>query len=188
MNRFGGLPAPLAALATLGFCALLALFPALVGWAQGRLPNVASRPLAIPALWVLLEWLRGWFLTGFPWLGLGYAALDTPLEGYAPVGGVLLVTLAATAAAVLLQRVAAGERRWTSAALFAALGLGGAALQAVPWTTPAARTLSVSLLQGNIEQSLKFDPARFDKILDTYGHLAANSDARLIVLPETAVP
>jgi apolipoprotein N-acyltransferase len=188
MSRFGGLPAPLAALATLGFCALLALFPALVGWAQGRLPNVASRPLAIPALWVLLEWLRGWFLTGFPWLGLGYAALDTPLEGYAPVGGVLLVTLAATAAAVLLQRVAAGERRWTSAALFAALGLGGAALQAVPWTTPAARTLSVSLLQGNIEQSLKFDPARFDKILDTYGHLAANSDARLIVLPETAVP
>jgi apolipoprotein N-acyltransferase len=188
MSRFGGLPAPLAALATLGFCALLALFPALVGWAQGRLPNVASRPLAIPALWVLLEWLRGWFLTGFPWLGLGYAALDTPLEGYAPVGGVLLVTLAGTAAAVLLQRVAAGERRWTSAALFAALGLGGAALQAVPWTTPAARTLSVSLLQGNIEQSLKFDPARFDKILDTYGHLAANSDARLIVLPETAVP
>jgi apolipoprotein N-acyltransferase len=188
MSRFGGLPAPLAALATLGFCALLALFPALVGWAQGRLPNVASRPLAIPALWVLLEWLRGWFLTGFPWLGLGYAALDTPLEGYAPVGGVLLVTLAGTAAAVLLQRVAAGERRWTSAALFAALGLGGAALQAVPWTTPAARTVSVSLLQGNIEQSLKFDPARFDKILDTYGHLAANSDARLIVLPETAVP
>ena len=184
MNRFGGLPAPLAALATLGFCAMLALFPALVGWAQARL----RAPIAIPALWVLVEWLRGWFLTGFPWLGLGYAALDTPLEGYAPVGGVLLVTFAATSAALLLQRIAAGERRWVSAALFAAIGLGGAALQAVQWTTPAARTVSVSLLQGNIEQSLKFDPARFQNILDTYGHLAANSDARLIVLPETAVP
>jgi apolipoprotein N-acyltransferase len=188
MNRFGGLPAPLAALATLGFCALLALFPALVGWAQARLPNPSSRPLAIPALWVLVEWLRGWLLTGFPWLGLGYGALDTPLAGYAPVGGVLLVTLAATGAALFLRQVAAGERRWLSAALFGAIGIGGAALQAVQWTTPAARPVRVSLLQGNVEQSLKFDPARFGRILETYAGLAEESRARLIVLPETAVP
>jgi len=188
MNRFGGLPAPLAALATLGFCALLALFPALVGWAQARLPNPSSRPLAIPALWVLVEWLRSWFLTGFPWLGLGYGALDTPLEGYAPVGGVLLVTLTATGAALLLRQFAVGERRWLSAALFAAIGVVGAALQAVEWTKPKMTSVSVSLLQGNIEQSLKFDPARLGRILETYARLAEESRARLIVLPETAIP
>lgn len=184
MNRFGGLAAPLAGLATLGFCAVLALFPALVGWAQARL----RAPLAIPALWVIVEWLRGWVLTGFPWLSLGYAALDTPLAGYAPLGGVYLVSLAAASASLLLWLVAAGERRWLSAAAFAAIGIAGAALQAVEWTKPSARPLSVSLLQGNIEQSVKFDPARYPRILETYARLAEASPARLIVLPETAVP
>jgi apolipoprotein N-acyltransferase len=184
MNRFGGLAAPLAALATLGFCAFLALFPALTGWAQARL----HAPLAIPALWVLTEWLRGWLLTGFPWLSLGYSALDTPLAGYAPLGGVYLVSLASASAALLLWLIAAGERRWLTVPLFAALGLAGAALQAVHWTKPAAKPVSVALLQGNIEQSLKFDPARYDRILEVYGRLAQSSRARLIVLPETAVP
>ena len=184
MSRFGGLAAPLAAFATLGFCAGLALFPALTGWAQARL----RAPLAIPALWVLTEWLRGWLLTGFPWLALGYSALDTPLAGYAPLGGVYLVSLAAASAALLLWLIAAGERRWLSAALFAAIGLAGAALQAVQWTRPSASPVSVSLLQGNIEQSLKFDPARYDRILETYARLAESSRARLVVLPETAVP
>jgi len=184
MNRFGGLAAPLAAFATLGFCAFLALFPALTGWAQARL----RAPLAIPALWVLTEWLRGWLLTGFPWLSLGYSALDTPLAGYAPLGGVYLVSLAAIGAALLLWLIAAGERRWLTVPLFAALGLAGAALQALPWSKPAATPVTVSLLQGNIEQSLKFDPARYDRILETYLRLAESSRARLIVLPETAVP
>jgi apolipoprotein N-acyltransferase len=188
MNRFGGLAAPLAAAATLGFCAALALFPAAVGWAQARLPQPPTRPLAIPALWVIAEWLRGWLLTGFPWLALGYSALDTPLAGYAPLGGVHLVTLGAATSALLLQRIAAGERRWASAAAFLALGLGGAALQGVEWTRPAAKPVSVSLLQGNIAQSVKFDPARYERILETYARLAEASRARLVVLPETAVP
>src|SRR5262249_14701274 len=61
-------------------------------------------------------------------------------------------------------------------------------LQSVEWTRPNPRPVSVSLLQGNIEQSLKFDPNRYTRILDTYARLAEASRARLIVLPETAVP
>ncbi len=188
MNRFGGLPAPVAALATLGLCALLALFPALVGWAQARLPQSSGRPLAIPALWVLAEWLRAWFLTGFPWLALGYSALDTPLTGYAPLGGVHLVSLATATSAMLLWLIAAGERRWLCAAAFALIGVAGAGLQSVEWTKAKGAPVSVSLLQGNIEQSLKFDPARYERILEAYARLAEASRARLIVLPETAVP
>ncbi len=188
MSRFGGLAAPLAGIATLGFCGFLALFPAIAGWALARLPQSSGRPLAIPALWVITEWLRGWILTGFPWLSLGYSALDTPLAGYAPLGGTYLVSLAAASAALLLWLVAAGERRWLSAAAFAAICIIGAALQTVEWTKPAAKPVSVSLLQGNIEQSLKFDPARYPRILETYARLADASRARLIVLPETAVP
>ena len=188
MARFGGMPAPLAAIATLGFCAFLALFPAAAGWAQARLAPPALRPLAIPALWVLAEWLRGWALTGFPWLGMGYAGIGSPLAGFAPLGGVYLVSLALVASAVLLRQIAVGERRWAAAAVFAGLGIAGAALQRVEWTLPAARAVSVALLQGDVAQSLKFDPARYERTLQTYARLAEASRARLIVLPETAVP
>ena len=83
MHRFGAMAAALAAFATLGFCAFLALFPALVGALQARprVPAGARAALLIPAVWTLLEWLRGWILTGFPWLTAGYAAIDSPLAG-----------------------------------------------------------------------------------------------------------
>jgi len=184
LHRFGGMPAPLAALATLGFCAFLALFPALAGWAQAKL----RAPLAIPALWTLGEWLRGSILTGFPWLSAGYAAIDTPLAGYAPLGGVYLMSLAAMSAAGLLWLIAANRARWYAAAGFALIGIAGAALQHAEWTAPAGSPLSVGLLQGNVSQDLKFDPARYERTLHTYARLAEGSRARLIVLPETAVP
>ena len=188
LHRFGGMPAPLAALATFGFCAFLALFPALAGWAQARLAPAALRPLAIPAAWVLAEWLRGTILTGFPWLAVGAAAVDTPLAGYAPLGGMYLVSLLVMAAAVMLWMIAARRGRWAAAAGFAALGIAGAALQRVEWTQPSGPPVSVSLLQGNVPQGLKFDPARYERTLATYLRLAEGSRARLIVLPETAVP
>ena len=184
MHRFGAMPAPLAALATLGLCAFLALFPALAGWAQAKL----RAPGAIPALWVLFEWLRGWILTGFPWLPVGNAAIDSPLAGFAPLGGVYLVSLATMMSAGFLWLIAAGQSRWFAAAGFALIGISSAALSTVQWTTPSANPVSVSLLQGNVPQSLKFDPARYERILETYARLAEGSRAQLIVLPETAVP
>ena len=188
LSRFGGMPAPLAALATFLFCAFLALFPALAGWAQARLAPPAWRPLAAPALWVLAEWLRGWILTGFPWLSVGTAAIDTPLAGFAPLGGAYLVSLATMAAASLLWMIAAGRARWRAAAGFALLGAAGVALQTVPWTAPRGGPVGVSLVQGNVPQDLKFDPARYERTLATYGRLVEASQARLIVLPETALP
>jgi apolipoprotein N-acyltransferase len=188
LHRFGAMPAPVAAFATFGFCAFLALFPALAGWAQAKLPPSGLRMAAIPALWVLCEWLRGAILTGFPWLSVGVAAIDSPLAGYAPLGGTYLVSLLTVAAAGLLWMIAARRGRWLAAAGFAAIGIAGAALQGVQWTAPSGKPVSVSLLQGNVPQDLKFDPARYQRTLDTYGRLAEASRARLIVLPETALP
>ena len=65
--------------------------------------------LVLPAAWVLVEWWRGWFLTGFPWLSLGYSQTDTWLAGLAPVGGVPLVSLSLLAGAGALL-VLAQER------------------------------------------------------------------------------
>jgi apolipoprotein N-acyltransferase len=189
MHDIGGVPAPLAALATLVFCAFLALFPAAAGWLQARIPaNRAARTtLLMPASWVLFEWLRSWLLSGFPWLSAGYAAVGWPLQGYAPLGGVFLLSFLTLALAGTLWLAAVGRRiLWI--AVFAAVLAAGQALRAVEWSSPQGARLPVALLQGNIEQSLKFDPARYAQTLETYAKLAEQTRARLIVFPETAVP
>jgi apolipoprotein N-acyltransferase len=190
LYRFGGMPAPIAALATLGFCALLAVYPALAGWLQARimLSDPVRAALVIPAAWTLTEWLRGWLLTGFPWLDAGYAAVDTPFAGLAPVGGVYAMSFATVACAGLIWCVAFGRGRWVAAAALVALLAGGAALRGVAWTTPSGAPVSTALLQGNVPQELKFSAARYAQTLSTYAALAEQTRARLIVLPETALP
>lgn len=190
LHRFGGMPAPLAGVATLGFCATLALYPACAGWLQARAPGPpwVRAALVAPAAWTVMEWMRGWVLSGFPWLGMGYAAIDTPLAGYAPLGGVYLLSLATLACAGALWCLASGQRRAQAAVAAGLIIAGGAALQTVAWTTPLAVVTHVSLLQGNVAQDLKFDPARYARTLETYAGLAELSQARLIVMPETALP
>ena len=194
LNRFGAMPMPLAATATLAWCAFLALFPALAGWIQARVARDSAAPvvlravLLIPAAWTLIEWSLSWFLTGFPWLAFGYTAIDDVLSGFAPVGGVYAVTLAMTVAAGLVWCVALGQARWIAAGTLAVLLACGYGLRATAWTTPLGEPLRVALLQGNVPQEMKFDPQRYERTLETYASLAEDSDARLIVLPETAVP
>src|SRR5688572_16550860 len=90
LSQFGGMPAPLAGLGTFLFCVLLAAFTGGAGWLQARIPAApaARAMLLVPASWTLFEWLRGWVLTGFPWLSAGYAAVGWPLQGLAPLAGV----------------------------------------------------------------------------------------------------
>ncbi|GIT24042.1 MAG: hypothetical protein CM1200mP41_00860 [Gammaproteobacteria bacterium] len=72
------------------------------GWQ--RLPMGLRLIVLMPAMWVLMEWLRGWLLGGFPWMYLGYSQFDTPLGGFAPLGGVLGVSF--------LSAVTAGSVAW----------------------------------------------------------------------------
>jgi apolipoprotein N-acyltransferase len=190
LARFGGMPPLLAGIATLGFCAVLALYPACAGWLQARAPGPAwvRATLVAPAAWTLLEWMRGWVLTGFPWLALGYGAIDTPLAGYAPIGGVHLLTLATLACTGALWCFACGHGRAMAAVAIGLIVATGAALRTVAWTTPVRTGTHVALLQGNIPQDLKFDPARHARTLEIYARLADQTRAQLIVMPETAVP
>jgi len=204
LHDFGMMPLPLAVIATLGFCAILAFFPAAAGFAWGRLFGASGRAAAplicgFPALWTLAEWCRGWVFTGFPWLGMGYAHTDTLLAGYAPVGGVHAVSLSAAVCAGLLAYLAvthSNRRRLAAVAAIAAVLAAGAALRAREWTRPEGAPVSVALAQGNIPQSMKFDPAIYQATLATYQRLMESANtrsmevapARLVVLPETAIP
>ena len=208
LHDYGGMPMLLAVMAIGLFAALLALFPAIVGYAQARLRSRFGGHegidayivfmLLIPALWVLLEWLRGLLLTGFPWLTMGYTqASPSPMAGYAPVLGVygvsLFVTVSAGLLAYLWHDLQRNKSR-LSAAGKAALGIllilwvAGAMLRSVEWTQPEGEPLKVSLLQGNIEQGVKFEEDHLVATMETYRRLVQSSDARLIILPETALP
>ncbi len=197
LNVFGAMPAPLAAAVTLLFCAYLALHPAAAGYLSRRfaLPPALNWILFVPAAFTLLEWLRGWLWTGFPWLNPGYTQAPlSPLAGYAPVLGLHGVTLLLLASAGALCRawIAQPWRQWRSAwpwpAALLAVWLGGAVLKTVAWTEPTGSKVTVSLLQGNIAQDLKW---REDQLRDTllrYLDLVRGSDGRLVILPETALP
>ncbi len=225
LATYGGMPAPLAALATVMFCAFIALFPALAlaGGVRLAAPGWRRQALALPAAWVLGEWARGWAFTGFPWLALGYSqAPDSPLAGFAPVLGVygvgLLAALSAGLLALALPVLPGGNRpgsgghgsplpgpvgdaepnaagaeyvgklRLLARSALVALWLGGLALQQIDWTRPSAAPVSVALLQGNISQDMKFRPEKLEATLGHYARAVLASDARLIVLPETALP
>ncbi len=192
MHRFGGMAAPLAALATLAFCGYLAIYPALAGAAYARL-RCARACLDVPlaaAAWTLAEGVRGWLLTGFPWLSLGHSQVPpSPLAGYAPLVGSPGVSFAAmlVAGCMTVAWRAREQRIWAIGAI-ASIAALGAGFARVPWTRPAGAPVSVSLLQGNVEQSLKWEPGRLRESLDRYLELARAHPARLVVLPETAIP
>jgi len=196
LSTFGGMPAAAAGLATLVFCAYLALFPAATGFVCARLARPATgERLAIAAgMWTLMEWLRSWLFSGMPWLSVGYAQIASPLAGYAPLGGVFLVGLAATLTAALVAYAArpprAANRGSTLIALAALAGIwvAGAGLGAIEWSRPSGAPVTVSLVQGNIEQDIKFDPKFRDETLAVYAGLVDEARGRLTILPESALP
>lgn len=192
---YGGMPMWLAGLATFLFCAFLALFPATVGALQAgwRHTPALRTMLLLPLAWSVMEWTRGWIFTGFPWLVAGYSQVPNgPLAGYAPLVGVygisfLLALIAGLLAWGVTPRTSPASRVWAATAIVA-LGIGGQALRGIQWTTPDGAPTSVSLLQGNIPQDMKWQPDKTRATLDSYARMAAAAPARLIVLPETALP
>lgn len=198
IHEFGGMPMPLAVVATFLFCLVLSLFPAVAGLLQAGPGGLTRRRalLLIPALWVLMEWVRGWLFTGFPWLALGYSqAIASPLAGFAPVFGVYGVSLASAlcAGALALLADVRLRRRGRAGMVFPgviilALAVAGFVLKQVEWVRPLGAPVSVSLLQGNIPQEMKWREDKARSTLDTYMEMTLASSGRLIVLPETALP
>jgi apolipoprotein N-acyltransferase len=193
MHDYGEMPAALAAAAVVLFSLYLASYGALAALAWRALAGTSRSPwlraCVFASAWSLGEWLRGYVFTGFPWLACGYAQVDGPLAGWAPLVGVYGVgwTLACTAA-LTTEALCAPRRRLAPGAGAAAFVFAGLALSAVSWTAPVAGLLNVRLLQGNVAQSLKFEQAGVNASLDLYRRLITAAPADLVVTPETALP
>lgn len=194
LHHVGGMPAPLAAVALLGFCGYLSLYPAVAAWLIRRWATVGAWIFVTvaPALWVLFEWLKATVMTGFPWLNVGTAQVESPLlRGYAPVLGAYGLTygVALFAAAITIMLGASTQKlRLALVGLVFGVGLVGLALGERQWSQPIGPAVAVSLLQGNVEQVLKWREGEREKALENYLDLAQKHPATLIVLPETALP
>ncbi|MEO6696604.1 MAG: apolipoprotein N-acyltransferase, partial [Gammaproteobacteria bacterium] len=176
------------------FVALLSLFPALLGYTLVRFfarhTLTVKLLLIFPAAWVLFEWLRGWVLSGFPWLNLGYSQISAPLAGLAPILGVYGVswTVAVSAGLLLYTIGASNPYRWRALVLLVLLWGVSTLLTSIAWTQPHGKSLRVSLIQGNIPQEIKWQPEQRQRTLDLYADLTAQHwGDDLIIWPEAAI-
>lgn len=196
LHDYGDMPAWLAGTAVLAFSAYLAVFPALAcaawAWIATRRASWVDA-LMFAACWAATEWLRGTLFTGFPWIAVGYAYVDAPLAGFAPIGGMPLVDalaalLGACAATSVARHATTRAARAVSVAVIAIVLGAGAGLRTIAWTHPRGAPITVRLLQGNVAQDIKFRDDTLDQQLALYERLATAKPADLVVMPETAMP
>lgn len=194
IRGFGGAPVVLAVALIVVLVAVMAAYHGLLGWLAARfLPaRGAWRWYAgLPALWLLIEWWRGWFMTGFPWFSLGYSQTDTALAAYAPVLGVYGVSalLLLQSGALASLRYERGRARALAAVVVAGVWVGGWALARIDWTHAIGAPVSVAVVQGAIPPDEKWQVYNRDYTRELYRKLNDQAmGARLIIWPESAIP
>jgi len=204
IHDYGYTSMPLAVFLTALFVASMALFMAVPFGLYRRFVGPRYRVLTFAGAWVLMEWIRTWLFTGFPWLLLGSTQIDSPLAPWAPVVGVYGLSLVTALSGALA--VEALHRRWLALAPLAALWLVPLLLPS-QWTRPSGEPLTVSLLQGNLPQLIKWTPEGQRQAVNTYLGMTAELGARptsgddtgqsggsepqtpdLVIWPEAALP
>ena len=194
VHEIGHAPLPVAILLMLGLVAIMGAYSAALGWLVARYApreGPARWMLLVPAGWILVEWLRGWLLSGFPWLSLGYAHLDSPLRGYAALLGVYGVGLAAAVSAGAVLTLFLGNRasRVVAVSALAVIWGAGAGLTRVEWTEPRDSALSVALVQGAVPQTMKWEAGQRERTERLYlGLSRPHFGVDLVVWPEASIP
>jgi apolipoprotein N-acyltransferase len=192
LHGFGGAPLWLAFVLMFGLVSIMGLYHAGLGYAAARwLPadGTVRWLVALPAAWLLMEWWRGWFLSGFSWLSLGYSQTDTWLAGFAPLTGVYGISALLLVCAGAATALVCGTGRVRLVALAALLvpWAAGAALYRHSWTHPSGPPVSVAVVQGAIPQDEKWLASNHETTLRLYRTLTERVLGNaLIVWPESA--
>lgn len=201
VEHYGGLPFWLAGIIQLLLLAILGIYPALWSAGYAALVRTGRSGILAGALgWAGLEWVRGWLFSGFPWMDLGYGLSPWPWAiQIADLGGVGLAGLVVVLTNLGLAEFFGprGSARPIRALLLLAvtwalvLGYGGWRIGELSPVLEKAEKIRVRVVQGNIDQSRKWDRAFLEKTLETYGRFSRVEDGagpKLIIWPETAVP
>lgn len=201
VTAYGHLPWPVSVLLYLALCAYLALYPAVTLYLVRRGEERGISPLvSFPLLWVGFEYIRGFLLTGFPWAALGYSQYRMlPLIQSADLFGVYGISFLIALSNIVIYRIIRGAVvkdtiRYPVKSVLLLVVLLAASL-AYGWrqlnAADEGRPLKVALIQGNINQDIKWNPAFQETTVSIYERLskqACTSGADLVVWPESAAP
>ena len=167
------------------------VYTGLFTWIANRLNpfyGVFAKTLIFASLWVLLEWLKGSVLQGFPWMTVGYATADTDLVRIVPYFGVygasFLLMLVVVFFAIWLRHLRRLKAIFSAIAVFLLV-----ALLPQEFAQKTGEVVKVSLVQGNVQQKEKWAAWNFRPSLEKYRSLTEqiSSQTQLVVWPESAV-
>ena len=194
VHVYGNAALWIALLLMVALALLMATIVSIGGWLISRLSQGEPWLLLLvgPAAWVFAEWVRGWILTGFPWMALGYGQIDTLLAGWAPVLGVYGVSLMlvlSTSAILATLMASNGRERVMGLVALVLPWLVGGLLALVDWTEADGRPLKATILQAGVSQDKKWDRDQLRPIMEFY-HSATLSaaDSDIVLWPEVAIP
>jgi apolipoprotein N-acyltransferase len=168
------------------------LYPASTAYILGFIKQQESNCflLALPFTWTLGEWLRSWLLTGLPLYQLSHAFIDTPLSGFASIGGELTITLASATSITSLAGIFTSyklERKFLFATLIVAILATGWFLQKITWTQEY-KTITVRILHGTPNQQRKSKRYYAIDTIKEYLTRSKNFPLRqLVIWPESSV-
>lgn len=196
IDQFGGLPLFVSLGIMVLLCAYLALFPALAAYLTALFSKDKQLNLwLLPSFWLVSEYIRSVFLTGFPWLSLGYSQIDSPLSSFAPVIGEVGITAIVIFINIALVKVASAikERSFhdirDSVVLLFTFAVLSFIFSKINWVKSNEQFTKVALVQGNIEQSIKWAPEQeWPTMLKYLDHTRVSYDADIIIWPESAIP
>ncbi len=163
-----------------------ALFWAAAGYVAGQMPGRALRTVTFATGLAAVELARGYVLTGFPWALIGHVWIDTPLAQVAALVGPSGLTLLTVIAVALPLAF-----RWRGLIAGAALLAAGLAFGMVRLAEPepAARGVTLRLVQPNADQAVKWDPDVAGMLFDRQlAFTRALPTPDVVIWPETSVP
>jgi len=157
--------------------------------------------VAAPVLWTCLEYGKSYLFTGFPWENLAYSQyLNTELiqivDITGPYGLTFIIVLVNVIIYDILSDKFKGRRAMVEAAFCCALlliifGYGYFRVNQINESLISAESMDVNLVQGNIDQNIKWNPHFQTETINVYNDLSLqvkSSRPGLTVWPETAAP
>lgn len=197
---FGGMPLIISLLLMFFLCLYLALFPALATWLAIKISTLFSNQVkssGIPhfnlwylaPIWLITEFFRENFLTGFPWLSIGYSQIESPLNIFAPIFGEIGITFIVIMTCITFTRFIQQQEKIKATIVLLFIGSSVVIASNQTWTTPTGKSIKTAMVQGNIAQELKWLPEKEWPTLELYLRLTEKTqDIDIVVWPESAIP